>query len=114
MSTDQFIVTPAAAIRIKDIIADQKLTDNHFLRITVEGGGCAGFQYKMEMDNTLSDNDLTFDTQGARVAIDDISIEYLNGSSLEYENSLGGAFLKIKNPNAASSCGCGVSFDLKD
>lgn len=114
MSTDQFTVTPAAAGRIRAIIADQKLTDGHFLRITVEGGGCAGFQYKMDMDNRLSDDDLSFGTGDARVVIDDISIAYLQGSSLEYENSLGGAFLKIKNPNAASSCGCGVSFDLKD
>lgn len=114
MSSPDFIVTPEAAGRIAGIITDQGLSTDHFLRITVEGGGCSGFQYKMDMDDQKVDDDLTFTTDNQSVVIDDISMEYLRGSSLEFEDSLGGAFLKIKNPNASSSCGCGVSFDMKE
>jgi len=114
MGNSSFIISDQAAERIKRIIADEKLGDHAFLRITVEGGGCSGFQNKMSMDDSpLNDDDIVFEHSGAKVVIDSISIFYLNGSSLEFENSLGGAFLKIKNPNAASSCGCGVSFDMK-
>lgn len=114
MISPEFILTPQAASRIAQIIADQRLSADHFLRITVEGGGCSGFQYKMEMDDTKAEDDLPFTSNDQTVVIDDISMEYLRGSSLEFEDSLGGAFLKIKNPNASSSCGCGVSFDMKE
>lgn len=114
MSSTSFTLTQAAAKRIAEIKSLQSLSNDHFLRIMVEGGGCSGFQYKMDMDDALASDDMEFTTDGERVVIDEISMEYLNGSTLEFENSLGGAFLKIKNPNATSSCGCGVSFDMKD
>lgn len=113
MNNSSFTISDQAATRINDIIAGEGLGDDYFLRITVEGGGCSGFQNKMEMDAGMNDNDIVFENNGAKVVIDDMSMLYLNGSVLEFENSLGGAFLKIKNPNAASSCGCGVSFDMK-
>lgn len=113
MNSSSFHITDPAAERIKQIIADGNLGNNYFLRLTVEGGGCSGFQNKMAMDGALNDDDIVFEHNGAKVVIDAMSMMYLNNSSLEFENSLGGAFLKIKNPNAASSCGCGVSFDMK-
>lgn len=113
MNNSSFHITDSAAERIKQIIANEKLGDDYFLRISVEGGGCSGFQNKMSMDGALNDDDMVFEHNGAKVVIDTMSMMYLNGSSLEFENSLGGAFLKIKNPNAASSCGCGISFDMK-
>ena len=113
MSDLSFTITDGAAGRIAQIIAQQNLSNTHFLRISVEGGGCSGFQYKMDMDNQKDDTDHVFTNQTASVVIDDVSMEYLNGSSIDFENSLGGAFLKIKNPNASSSCGCGVSFDVQ-
>lgn len=114
MPHTEFTITDPAAFRIQAIIADQKLTTDHALRIIVEGGGCSGFQYKMEMDDKRDPDDHVFENGMTKVVIDAVSLEYLRGSSLEFEDSLGGAFLKIKNPNAASSCGCGVSFDMKD
>ena len=114
MPDTDFTITDAAAFRIQAIIADQKLTTDHALRIIVEGGGCSGFQYKMEMDDKRAADDHVFENGMTKVVIDAVSVEYLRGSTLEFEDSLGGAFLKIKNPNAASSCGCGVSFDMKE
>jgi iron-sulfur cluster assembly accessory protein len=114
MSSYDFELTEAAAKKIAAIKADQKLSNDHFLRIMVEGGGCSGFQYKMNMDDQKANDDHIFTTNNESVVIDDISMEYLRDSSLEFEDSLGGAFLKIKNPNASSSCGCGVSFDMKE
>jgi iron-sulfur cluster assembly accessory protein len=111
---NNFIVTDSAAKRITDIIAQQKLSDDHFFRLIVEGGGCSGFQYKMEMDNTLNDDDIVIEKDGTKTVIDDISMPYLEGSTLDYQTSLGGSMMKIINPNASSSCGCGVSFDMKD
>ena len=113
MTISDFILTPQAANRIAQIIETQSLGDDQFLRITVEGGGCSGFQYKMEMDNTKDSGDIAFTVNNQTVVIDDVSIEYLRGSSLDFEDSLGGSFLKIQNPNATSSCGCGTSFDMK-
>jgi iron-sulfur cluster assembly accessory protein len=114
MSTDLFTVTDDAAFRIQQIIADQKMTSDHGLRITVEGGGCSGFQYQMDMDNTTADDDHIFTNGQSKVFIDDISMPYLKNSTLEFKSNLGGAMFKINNPNASSSCGCGVSFDMKD
>ena len=109
-----FTVTEDAAFRIADIIAQQKLSDDHFFRLTVEGGGCSGFQYKMEMDNTLNDDDIVIEKDGTKTVIDAVSMPYLEGSTLDYQTSLGGSMMKIINPNASSSCGCGVSFDMKE
>lgn len=110
MNKFNFTVTDAAAGRIADIISQQKLGKDHFFRLTVEGGGCSGFQYKMDMDNTLADDDTVIEKNGTRTVIDAISTQFLDGSTLDYETSLGGAILKVINPNATSSCGCGVSF----
>lgn len=109
-----FTVTDNAAKRIADIIAMQNLSDQHFFRLTVEGGGCSGFQYKMEMDDQIADDDIVFEKNGTKTVIDDISIEYLENSTLDYQSSLGGSMMKVINPNASSSCGCGISFDIKD
>ena len=114
MSVQEFIITAGAASRIQTIIGDQKLSSDHALRIIVEGGGCSGFQYKMQMDDQRGSDDHVFTHNQSMVVIDSVSIDYLRGSTLEFEDSLGGAFLKIKNPNASSSCGCGVSFDMKN
>jgi iron-sulfur cluster assembly accessory protein len=107
-----FTFTVSAAKRIADIIQDQNLGDGYFFRLTVEGGGCSGFQYKMDMDNQLADDDLVFEKDGVRVVTDAVSAPYLEGSTLDYQSSLGGSMMKVINPNATSSCGCGVSFGM--
>ena len=113
MSVD-FTLTDSAATRIADIIKQQSLSADHFFRLTVEGGGCSGFQYKMEMDNTLNDDDIVIEKNGSKAVIDSISMPYLVGSTLDYQTSLGGSMMKVINPNASSSCGCGISFDVKE
>lgn len=107
----QFTVTDTAAFRIGEIIAQQSLGKDYFFRLTVEGGGCSGFQYKMDMDNTIADDDIVIEKNGVKAVIDSISAPFLTGSTLDYESSLGGSILKVINPNATSSCGCGISFN---
>jgi iron-sulfur cluster insertion protein len=75
---------------------------------------CSGFQYKMEMDTQNKGEDIIFSNSNSDVFIDDISMPYLENSILEFKSDLGGAMFKINNPNATSSCGCGVSFDMKE
>lgn len=106
-----FTVTDAAAFRIGEIIAQQHLGKDYFFRLTVEGGGCSGFQYKMDMDNAIADDDIVIEKNNTRTVIDAISAPFLTGSTLDYESSLGGSVLKVINPNASSSCGCGMSFN---
>lgn len=108
----QFTVTDNAAKRIADIKNQQELSDQYFFRLTVEGGGCSGFQYKMDMDNVIADDDLIFENNNQRCVIDAISAPFLENSTLDYVSSLGGSMMKVINPNASSSCGCGVSFGV--
>ena len=114
MSNFNFTLSDSAAARIQEIIAQQKLTSDHFLRLSVLGGGCSGFQYDMKMDDEITDDDIVIESKGSKVVIDDVSQPFLTDSTLEYEQSLGAAMFKVKNPNASSSCGCGVSFDMKE
>ena len=103
-------VTAAAARRIGEILAaDQAATA---LRISVEGGGCSGFQYKYDLTDAVAPDDLVVDLDGARVLIDPVSLEYMAGSELDFVDNLMGAAFKINNPNATSGCGCGTSFSL--
>lgn len=80
------------------------------LRIMVDGGGCAGFQYRMALADAPEPGDIVFD---GCVASDSISLDFLNGARVSFEESLAGASFKIENPNAGSGCGCGVSFSVK-
>ncbi len=80
------------------------------LRVTVSGGGCSGFQYAFAFDDTKTGDDLSFSRDGVTVIIDTISLEYLQGSEIDYVDDLIGAAFRIHNPNATASCGCGTSF----
>ncbi|MCW5699913.1 MAG: iron-sulfur cluster insertion protein ErpA [Rhodospirillales bacterium] len=82
------------------------------LRITVSGGGCSGFQYGFVLDDQVNDEDRVFERDGAAVVIDDMSLELLNGSEIDYVEDLIGSYFAIKNPNASSTCGCGSSFSI--
>ncbi|MEM9469176.1 MAG: iron-sulfur cluster insertion protein ErpA [Pseudomonadota bacterium] len=85
---------------------------NLMLRITVEGGGCQGFEYLLKTDTGKNKDDHIFEKDGAKVITDDISLPFLKGAEVDYVDDLIGAHFKINNPNASSSCGCGTSFSV--
>ena len=92
-----------------------KLMPQHkanFFRITVQGGGCAGFQYKFDFDNNKNDNDILLKTEKISILIDTTSLELIKGSKLDYTKELIGSSFKLSNPQATSSCGCGTSFSI--
>jgi len=80
------------------------------LRVSVEGGGCSGFQYKFDVEREQADDDIVLARDGATILIDSISLQYLAGSEIDFVDDLIGASFKIKNPQAKASCGCGTSF----
>lgn len=103
-------VSESAAKKIIQLKAEDKASDNAFLRVKVKRGGCSGFSYKMEFDTQLSDKDKAFESAGAKVVIDDQSLLYLLGMTLDFEGGLNGKGFIFQNPNATKSCGCGSSF----
>ena len=90
----------------------QEAAEGASLRIAVSGGGCSGFQYGLSFDDQRNPDDLLFEHGGVAVVVDDASLELLNGAELDFVEDLMGASFQIKNPNAASSCGCGNSFSI--
>jgi iron-sulfur cluster assembly accessory protein len=103
-------VSDRAARRIAQIVAGEPATP--MLRVSVEGGGCSGFQYKFDLVGESAGDDLVIDKAGARVLIDPVSLGLLNGSEIDYVEDLMGAAFKVRNPNATASCGCGTSFAI--
>lgn len=82
------------------------------LRVAVEGGGCSGFQYQLDLVETAESDDLHIEAGGQRALVDPVSVPFLKGSEIAFVDELAGAQFVIRNPNAASSCGCGVSFSI--
>ena len=108
--TGPITVSERAARRIGEILKNEP--PGAMLRVSVEGGGCSGFQYKFDIDRAKADDDLVIDRDGATVLIDSVSVNYMSGSEIDFVDDLIGASFKVKNPNATSSCGCGTSFSL--
>ena len=104
-----FNLSKEALERIKVLIKDE---EGSYFRISVLGGGCSGFQYDFSFDKNPKDNDLIFKEGGIYYLIDEVSIDFLRGSTLEYVSELAGSYFKIKNPNATANCGCGTSFSI--
>jgi iron-sulfur cluster insertion protein len=109
VAPEELTVTAACAKRVSEIIA-QEGDDSMMLRIAISGGGCSGFQYGFDLDKTINDDDKLFERDGVKVVVDLMSLGMLMGSEVDYVDDLMGAAFRINNPNAASSCGCGVSF----
>lgn len=103
-------LTPAAAQRVA-AIADKQARAS-ILRLSVEGGGCSGFQYKFDMADAPESDDIISETDGVQLVVDPVSLDLLNGSVVDFVESLGGAAFKVDNPNAAAGCGCGSSFGI--
>jgi iron-sulfur cluster assembly accessory protein len=104
------VLTERAARRIGEILKGEPA--GAMLRVSVEGGGCSGFQYKFDFDNARSDDDLVLTKNGATVLIDPVSVQYMAGAEIDFVDDLMGASFRINNPVATSSCGCGTSFSL--
>ncbi|MEX0758039.1 MAG: iron-sulfur cluster insertion protein ErpA [Tistlia sp.] len=109
-SLEDFGITENAARRIANLAAQEG--GRPMLRISVSGGGCSGFQYGFDFDETTGEDDRLFERGGARVVIDEVSLELLKGSEIDFVEDLMGAYFKVQNPNASSSCGCGSSFAI--
>ena len=105
-----FTVSDRAAEQVAAIVAAQPRPTA--LRVAVLAGGCSGFQYKFELDETTQPDDLVVEHGTARVLVDPASMDLLGGSVLDYTDALMGAHFTIKNPNATSACGCGTSFSV--
>jgi iron-sulfur cluster assembly accessory protein len=103
-------ISERAARRIGEILKGEP--PGTMLRISVEGGGCSGFQYKFDMERARADDDLAITRDDATVLIDPVSITYMAGSEIDFVEDLIGASFKVKNPKAKASCGCGTSFAL--
>ena len=103
-------VSPRAAKRIATILAGEGT--GAMLRLAVTGGGCSGFQYNFALDETRMDDDLFIEESGARILIDPVSLDFLNGAEIDFTDDLIGQAFKVNNPNATSSCGCGTSFSV--
>lgn len=103
------VLTDKAAARVKKLI-DEEGNPNLKLRISVAGGGCSGFQYEFNFDETRAEDDTVIEKDGVTVLIDPMSLQYLSGAEVDYQKDVRGEQFVIKNPNTTSTCGCGASF----
>ena len=108
--TQALTLTEAAARRIGSIAGRQGRPA--VLRLSVDGGGCSGFQYRFDLAEEPQSEDAVSETAGVKLVVDPISLELVSGSTVDFVESLGGAAFKVDNPNAAAGCGCGSSFGI--
>jgi iron-sulfur cluster assembly accessory protein len=111
-STPLLSVTEAAAVKIKQLMAEE--SDVSVLRVAIQGGGCSGFQYGLGFDSGAAEGDLEFHEHGVTVVVDPFSAPYLQGAEVDYVDSIQAAGFAINNPNATASCGCGHSFQVAE
>ena len=113
VQNDMITITPSAVNAVRELLSKRNLT-GYALRVFISGGGCSGFQYGMALENNIREEDLSYDYDDVKVVIDEVSINYLRGATVDYVEDVMGSGFKIENPNAVSSCGCGSSFRTKD
>jgi iron-sulfur cluster assembly protein len=106
-------LTDIAAEKVRGFLASQESEGEVGLRVGVRGGGCSGFQYALALDEQRED-DHVFEYEGIRVIVDPASMRYVEGSQVDYTESLMGAGFEVNNPNVVASCGCGSSFRIAD
>lgn len=110
---ESLVLSIAAADAVKNLLEKRNL-DGYALRVFVQGGGCSGFQYGMALEGNIRDNDTVIQEHGVKVVIDEVSIEYMRGASIDYIEDVMGSGFKIDNPNSMASCGCGSSTQTQD
>ena len=108
--TEVLTLTEAAAKRVAWIA--EKQSKPAILRLSVEGGGCSGFQYKFDLAGSPENDDMVSETDGVRLVVDPVSLDLVSGSVVDFVESLGGAAFRVENPQAAAGCGCGSSFGI--
>lgn len=106
-------LTDIAAEKVRDFMNGQAAENEIGLRVGVKGGGCSGFQYALAIDELRADDEI-FETGGIRVLVDPASMQYVDGSTVDYTESFQGSGFEVKNPNVVASCGCGSSFRVAD
>ena len=107
-------LTPQAASKIKQLMAEEPDGDADVLRVAIQGGGCSGFQYGLGFDRGSQEGDLELEQHGVTVVVDPFSAPYLRGATIDFVDGIQESGFKIENPNAVSSCGCGHSFQVED
>ncbi len=108
---DPIIFTDAASLKVKELIDEEKNPELK-LRVFVQGGGCAGFQYGFTFDEVINEDDAIMEKNGVTLLIDSMSYQYLVGAEIDYKEDLEGSQFVIKNPNATTTCSCGSSFSV--
>lgn len=111
--TDDLTLTEAAARAVQDLLAKREL-EGYGLRVYIAGGGCSGYQYGMALENNFRENDKVISAHGVQVVVDEVSLGYLRGATIDFVDELMGSGFKIENPNAVASCGCGSSFKTRE
>jgi iron-sulfur cluster assembly protein len=106
-------LTDIAADKVRGFLSQQESEGDVGLRVGVRGGGCSGFQYALALDER-HDDDHVFEHEGIRVIVDPASLRYVEGSQVDFTESLMGSGFEVKNPNVVASCGCGSSFRIAD
>jgi len=110
-SAPTLFFSDAAAIKVSELIREED-NPNLKLRVFVQGGGCSGFQYGFTFDENIEEGDVRVENQGVILVIDPMSMQYLAGAEIDYREDLEGAQFVIRNPNVATTCGCGSSFSV--
>lgn len=105
------VFTDAAASKVSELIQEEN-NPGLMLRVFVSGGGCSGFQYGFTFDESKEEGDSSIENQGVTLIVDPMSVQYLMGAEIDYKEDLQGAQFVIRNPNAATTCGCGSSFTV--
>ena len=108
---EAMVFTPAAAAKVRELILEEANPELK-LRVYITGGGCSGFQYGFTFDEKIDDGDVTVVRDEVTLVVDPLSFQYLEGAEVDYSESLQGARFVIRNPNAATTCGCGSSFGV--
>ncbi len=112
--TELLSLTEAAAVKVKQLMAEEPEGEAAVLRVAIQGGGCSGFQYGLGFDRGSQEGDLELELHGVPVVVDPFSAPYLKGAEIDYVDSIQAAGFAISNPNASSSCGCGHSFQVEE
>ncbi len=111
MNEDSIIFTDTAANKVSELITEENNPELK-LRVYVTGGGCSGFQYGFTFDEEVNEDDTQVIKNGVTVLVDSMSVQYLSGAEIDYTDGLSGSQFVIRNPNAATTCGCGSSFSV--